>query len=130
MLVKLSNSDNVATIDINRDDGVPSQEGQDLTVLGFGNTDTDQSDLVPSDVLQKIVTGYVTFETCSVAQDPEMGGAYGDPITGATAVTGDWLCTLRNDPRVGNCVGDSGGPVILEGSNPPGDDLLVGVVSG
>jgi secreted trypsin-like serine protease len=125
MLVKLDQPvDDSPIIQINRDANVPSTDGEDLTVLGFGNTNADPSDVLLAQFLQKIVTGYVSFETCKVAEDPVNGGSY------ESMITEDWLCTIRSDPRVGNCVGDSGGPVIKEIDSSATNDILVGTVSG
>ena len=135
----------VPTIELNRNPRIPflsvmnsNPDDDTLVILGFGNTAPDPNPDDPqfATVLQQIETDYIPFEICSISQDPETGESYGNPDTGETSVSSDWLCTLRNDPsRVGTCIGDAGGPVILPRNKNLSeddifsDDLLVGVVS-
>ena len=128
MVVQLETPVDTPVIEINRDENLPSESGDELFVLGFGNTVADPLNVQLADVLQEIETEYIPFESCSVASDLETGESYGDSQSGQSAVTDDWLCTLANDPRRGNCVGDAGGPVIKKGSNSSNEDILVGVV--
>lgn len=128
MLVVLDAPVDTPVIELNRNNNIPFQSGEDLAVLGFGNTIADPLHVELADVLQEIETDYIPFEECSVASDLETGATYGDSKSGKTSVTEDWLCTLANNPRRGNCVGDAGGPVVKKGSASFREDLLVGIV--
>ena len=116
---------------MNLDPNVPSITGQPLTSMGFGST-TPTPPYNGGVQLREAQTEYVAFNDCAVARNPDTGFAYGETLDDGfvnTAVTGDWLCTLINNPRTATCVGDSGGPIILEGATAD-DDLLVASVSG
>jgi secreted trypsin-like serine protease len=119
---------------MNLDENVPSRTGEQLTMMGFGSTTDGVSAPYNSELqLQEAPTEYVAFNDCAVARNPDTGSAFG--VTNSdgsitTAVTGDWMCTLKTDPeRTATCVGDSGSPIILEGATPD-DDRLVASVSG
>jgi secreted trypsin-like serine protease len=116
---------------MNLDPNVPSATGEALTIMGFGSsTDGLSADHNSEQQLREAPTEYLAFEDCAVSSNPETGRAFF--ITGATGniitgVTGDWFCTFKAETST--CVGDSGGPVILEGANAD-EDLLVASVSG
>lgn len=127
MVVKLDSVvDNTVLAVLNSDPNIPTS-GETLSYLGFGSTVANTSAPQTSSVLQTGATHYVSFANCAVASDPN-GISLGTSVND-TGVTEGWLCTLTNNPRVGTCVGDSGSPVIIEGSS-ASSDLVVGVVSG
>jgi secreted trypsin-like serine protease len=118
---------------MNLDPNVPSFTNQPLTMIGYGSTTDGISSPYNSQLqLREAPTDYIAFNDCAVARNPDSGFAYGETLqdgTVNTAVMGDWFCTLKNNPRTATCVGDSGGPIILEGANAD-EDLLVASVSG
>ena len=117
---------------MNLDPNLPSVTGQPLTSMGYGATTTPPPYTGDGLQLREAQTEYVAYDDCAVARNPDTGFAYGETLDNGfvnTAVTGDWFCTLINNPRTATCVGDSGGPIILEGATPD-DDLLVASVSG
>jgi secreted trypsin-like serine protease len=131
MIIKLESPiTDVQPVHLNYDEGTPARSGEQLSILGFGSTIPGSSaPIVTSETLQIASTDYVSFEDCAVAEDPVTGYKNG-VSTENTVVEPWWLCTLKSRPEVtATCFGDSGGPVIRQGSN-PSSDLLVGVISG
>jgi hypothetical protein len=123
MLVFLEGSptaEDVVTVKLNPDPSVPSVigeiAGQDMTVMGWGDTDPIMYDdfAVSSDVLLNIDVGYLSSSVCASIWD---GG-----------ITDGMLCAKRSFGQ-GACNGDSGGPLIIKGGNGAGEDIQVGVVS-
>jgi secreted trypsin-like serine protease len=119
---------------LNFDNNVPSETGEELLILGFGSTiggkETAQEDPPneQSTILLQAPTEYVSFDDCAVAADPDTGFSYGRSPEN-TQVTDSWFCTMKTDPMTSTCFGDSGGPIIVEGSQRQ-SDLLVAVISG
>jgi Trypsin len=86
------------------------QDGQKLTVVGFGDTDpTSRTEI--ADQLQEVELEYVDRSTCN--------NAYG-------MVSQDMICAAGQD--VDSCLGDSGGPLFIKG-NSAEEDRLFGLVS-
>ena len=124
----------IAPIRMNFDDTVPSVSGEELQILGFGSVIGGPETGLPngpnqqSDILQQASSKYVPFEECAVSFDPVTDIRYGVGTGPQQTIVKDfWLCTLNENTST--CYGDSGGPVIREGSN-ANNDLLLGVISG
>jgi secreted trypsin-like serine protease len=131
MIVKLDGTvANAQPIRLNFDENVPSETGETLLMLGLGSiTDGVNEPVQRATILQEAPTEYFAFEDCAVATDPTNGSAFGNSLQN-TAVTGDWFCTIINEPeRYAHCFGDSGGPIIIEGSS-ASEDVLVAIISG
>lgn len=86
-------------------------DGQALTVIGFGDTDPTARTEIP-DQLQEVELDYVSTSDC----DDVYGGV----------LTQDMMCAYARDAD--SCSGDSGGPLFVKGSTAD-EDELVGIVS-
>jgi secreted trypsin-like serine protease len=131
MIVKLDGIvANAQPIRLNFDENVPSQTGETLLMLGLGSiTDGVNEPVQRATILQEAPTEYFAFEDCAVATDPTTGATFGVSPQ-QTSVREDWFCTILNEPeRYAHCFGDSGGPIIIEGSS-ASEDLLVATISG
>jgi len=136
MVVQLERSvPNPTLIELNFNRDLVQTTGVPLNMLGFGSiTDgIDQARQLPT-ILQQGPIESVSYDECAVKREPfEGGGSFGvGTAPDQTIVRPEWLCTfleLDGAPRPGHCFGDSGGPIIVEGSTVQ-DDLLVGVISG
>ncbi len=123
MLIQLNapmTADNSPPVRLNSDSSMPS-EGTDLLVLGWGTTDnSDPSNLIFPSVLQQGSLKYITNDECESTVITNKKLYEGE-------VYSEMMCA-RSSQGVDACSGDSGGPLIIEGSA-EGDDLLVGLVS-
>ena len=131
MILKLDSPiTDIVPVRLNFDDAYPSASGEGLLLLGYGSTTGERtSSLEGPRIMQQAPTGYVTFEECAVAADPETGFQFGVSPT-QTSVQDHWFCTIKTQPILtATCYGDSGGPVVKSGSGPE-TDLLVGTISG
>jgi secreted trypsin-like serine protease len=123
-------------VKMNLDSNVPSLTKEPLIIMGYGSS-TDGTISAPyndGDQLQlrEAPTDYMAFNDCAVASNPDTGVVFGEMLqdgTFNTVVMDDWFCTLKTNPRTATCIGDSGGPIILEGATPD-EDLLVASISG
>jgi secreted trypsin-like serine protease len=107
-------------IRLNSDPNYPTG-GQDLTVLGWGTTDhSDPNKPVFPSILQKGKLKYINNDECQSTVIANKALYEGE-------VFPEMLCAKSNR-GVDACSGDSGGPLIVEGSD-EGEDLLVGIVS-
>lgn len=88
-----------------------TQEGTDMTVIGFGDTDPGPATSV-SDRLLETTVDYVNNNECA----RRMGESISDGM----------LCGYRRGED--SCQGDSGGPLFLKGDTIE-DDSLIGLVS-
>jgi secreted trypsin-like serine protease len=119
-VVQLNGSvENIEPAHLNDDENVP-ERGYPMAVFGWGAVDysTKSSPVFP-DVLQR---GTVRSIPNAICEETTIGGRslYRDEIFP------EMMCALS--PGVDACVGDSGGPLIIEGSWPEGD-RQVGLVS-
>jgi len=146
MMVHLTNFSAIADpVRLNFDDDYPVEEGESLTMLGFGSviggpaTGEPDPPTEGARILQTAETMYVPFETCAVASDPDSGDRYGVSET-RTAVKPLWFCTtgpeIDSDLVTSTCFGDSGGPILKEDffegavGEAATNDLLLAVISG
>ena len=90
------------------------EEGQDLTVIGWGLLDYYSPYSRPG-ALHEVDLSYISNEQC--ASD------YGYP---SGWIEDNMLCTWKEDKDA--CLGDSGGPLVVKGSNET-EDVQVGIVS-
>ncbi|KAL3808686.1 hypothetical protein ACHAXA_009239 [Cyclostephanos tholiformis] len=111
-------ADNFIPVKLNSDPLVPSV-GQDMTVMGWGDTDSSgvQDDFfVMSDVLLSIDVGFLSDEECGAIWGVE-----------PSEISDSMMCAKRPNGR-GTCQGDSGGPLVIKGDD-GAPDLQLGVVS-
>lgn len=113
MLVKLKEPSNYDTITLDDENLNNTQEGMNLTVTGWGNTDANTFSL--SNVLLETEIDIVSNEECRDSYE-----------SSGSVITDDMICASREGKDA--CQGDSGGPLILKGDNPL-LDIQVGVVS-
>ncbi len=99
----------VGLVKLNNDASLPA-EGDDVTVMGWGVTNTNTGSL--SDVLMEVDVSVITNDECDASSDGS------DSYKGQ--ITENMLCAM--DKGEDSCQGDSGGPLVL-------GDTLVGVVS-
>jgi len=106
----------IQLVQLNSDNKFP-RDGEDVTVMGFG--DTDKSDkMVLSPDLMEVGVGVISNSECGKARGTTWGHTYENQITK------NMLCTEKKDKDA--CQGDSGGPLVVKGRD---HDILVGVVS-
>ena len=126
------------TITLNTDPIIPSEAGQQLTVMGWGDTDPDPDVLSPSSQLLYVQLEFVPNDVCMEASGYIEGG---DFVSYGGMITGNMMCAMDEDglqngdeDNVGvdedTCQGDSGSPIIVAGANETGgNDIQIGVVS-
>jgi secreted trypsin-like serine protease len=119
-VVQLNGSvENVEPVHLNDDESVPVM-GYSMAVIGWGAIDySSKSNPVFPDVLQR---GTVLSVPNAICEETTINGRslYRDEIFP------EMMCALS--PGVDACIGDSGGPLIVEGTSPEGD-RQVGLVS-
>ncbi len=103
----------IITVKLNSDPPVPCL-GQDMTMMGWGTTDT----ATESDILMNVDVGYIPNEECETAE--------ADGLTYNGQITDSMMCAMANGKD--SCQGDSGGPLVIRGDSGSAD-LQVGVVS-
>lgn len=111
MVMKLRSPSDKQYVRLNRNEDQP-QSGDELWVVGFGDTIADEGQKIPT-VLNEVNVKYVDNDTCSKAH-------------GGNLIKDDMLCA--SDTGKDSCAGDSGGPLIIKGDSAV-DDILVGLVS-
>ena len=123
-------TDNIITVKLNSDPTVPSV-GQDMTVMGWGDTDPrpDHPDTsvaefqTASDVLMNVDVNAISNEECEKSEGVADFGEY-DTYNGR--ITDSMLCARGAGKD--SCQGDSGGPLVIKGDG-GSTDVQVGVVS-
>ncbi|KAL3919470.1 MAG: hypothetical protein SGARI_007199 [Bacillariaceae sp.] len=124
MLLKLVRSSTQAPVRLNLDASVPTQQGDEIVVVGRGIT-TDENGYAtkPTD-LQQVSLNYISNDECSTYKN-DQGAGY------TNLVEDNMMCVKGiNDGTTytGWFDGDSGGPLIIKGDN-AGEDIQVGIVS-
>ena len=99
---------------LNFDPSIPGQEGEAITVIGFGST---ASGTLPN-VLQQTTVNYIANNVCASLKS--------GPNSYQGKITSDMICVHGSNS--GQCNGDSGGPYLLLG-NSYATDVQVGIVS-
>lgn len=117
MLVKFNRVATKPRLQLNFNDNVPAASGEDLYMLGFGQTAFTGDN---SDVLLGAPTKYIDNEDCL--------DLLCEGTCPQSAFPDDFICTKLNDPLpTRHCFGDSGGPIIKLGAS-ASEDVLVGVI--
>ena len=113
-LIKLKQPSTKPTVTLNFDPSIPGQEGEAITVIGFGST---ASGTLPN-VLQQTTVNYIANNVCASLKS--------GPNSYQGKITSDMICVHGSNS--GQCNGDSGGPYLLLG-NSYATDVQVGIVS-
>jgi secreted trypsin-like serine protease len=115
MVIKLDRpaSEDRPLLRLNLDADIPSQDGQELNIIGLGYIDNDEN--LPT-VLQQVAVDFFPNDQC---QDSRAYQSF---------ITNDMICVHATSNGVGQCNGDSGGAYLLLGDSPE-TDLHVGTVS-
>mmetsp|Transcript_7700 Transcript_7700/g.15981 ORF Transcript_7700/g.15981 Transcript_7700/m.15981 type:complete len:656 (-) Transcript_7700:106-2073(-) len=111
----------VTLMSINSDGSVPSV-GQEVTVMGWGDTVAADDVQLLSTLLMEVTVKVISNEVCESSTG--MIGGWMDSYEGQ--ITEAMLCA--RDEGQDSCQGDSGGPLIIDGGS-AGADVQVGVVS-
>lgn len=116
--------DDVVTVRLNSDPSVP-YVGQDLGVVGWGDTDAQPGDEFNfvSDVLMNADVTVISNEECDAS---EGYGDFGYYQAYKHVVTDTMLCTTASPTDT--CYGDAGGPLVVSGDDAR-SDVQVGIVS-
>lgn len=105
-ILELESASTAPTVTLNQDTEFPETAGTALKTIGYGVTETGEQ----SSFLKQVDLVYVEFETCQANNYPGIQEPLHECVDGA-------------DPDEGPCVGDSGGPLLYEGT------LAIGVLS-
>jgi len=97
-------------------------EGQDVTVMGWGDIDPDQDESELANELMEVEVTVISNEDCDASEGTEPG--WEDNYNGQ--ITDNMMCA-EHDKMKDACQGDSGGPLVIRSDS--GEDSLVGVVS-
>lgn len=118
-IIKLYGKSSHATVRLNSNPNIP-RVGDTVTAMGWGATNTIDWEL--SDMLQEVDLGYWSNERCGLANG-FIGGSFQSYVG---RIDNSMLCSFSKGRDA--CLGDSGGTLILRGSN-AGSDVQVGVPS-
>ena len=97
-------------------------EGQDVTVMGWGDIDPDQDESELANKLMEVEVTVISNEDCDASESTEPG--WEDNYNGQ--ITDNMMCAEHVQEKDA-CQGDSGGPLVIRSDS--GEDSLVGVVS-
>ena len=132
MLVKLlepSVFHPVITLNTNSD--IPSKNGEELTVAGWGDKNPNPDVHTPSLQLLQVQLEFIPNDICM-----ETTGYIenGELVSYEGLITDNMMCAMDQDSPKGEvdedtCQGDSGSPLIVSGSNYGDQDIQVGVTS-
>lgn len=136
MLIKLVQpSTDGVLIKLNTDPNFPSIPGEELTIMGWGDTNADPDVNQPSLQLLEATLEYIPDDVCRSKEGQVGPDSY---ITYDSRITENMMCAMDEDGGRGDqevdedtCLGDSGSPMIiplLDDSNVQ-EDVQVGVVS-
>ena len=94
-----------------------------MATMGWGDTNADEYSAAPRppEQLQKAEVFYQSPQECKKLLGNELGG-YAETLASST------MCVIEGPSGASTCSGDSGGPLILEGSSWE-EDVAVGVLS-
>ena len=97
-------------------------EGQNVTVMGWGDIDPDQDESELANELMEVEVTVISNENCDASESTEPG--WEDNYNGQ--ITNNMICAEHVQMKDA-CQGDSGGPLVIRSES--GEDSLVGVVS-
>lgn len=133
MLVKLLEPSLLhPVITLNANPNTPSEEGEELTVAGWGDTNPDVDVHTPSFQLLQVQLEFVPNDVCMEAAGYIESGDY---VSYQGLLTENMMCAMDRDGLEvvdeDTCQGDSGSPMIISGTGSESgeDDIQVGVVS-
>lgn len=122
MLLKLERSSSRPLSKINHNSTIPEKQGgNEITIIGMGNTDSVGEYPKPKD-LQQVHVNYLPYDKCVDVENYNLDYKY-ELLPHMICVEGAGVYGER-----GQCYGDSGGPYILMG-NDFTEDVQVAVVS-
>lgn len=123
VLLERPTKQNVPFIKLNSDKNSPSV-GEDVTVMGWGDTTSDDYTQELADVLMSVDVNVISNSDCDASEGTING--WSDSYKGQ--ITSNMLCAA--DRGQDSCQGDSGGPLVIQGKSGDGsDDVQIGVVS-
>jgi trypsin len=113
----LANPKNINIV-VNFEDNVPA-EGDDLLVMGFGNTAPQYASFLTPEILQDIAVPYITNEDCDIQSRYD------------GRITEQMLCAGFDDSSKNTCQGDSGAPIVRRTTDDDGNivDIHLGIAS-
>ena len=114
---------NVDLVKLNKDNNYPSV-GEEVTVMGWGDTNIQDSVSDLSDVLMHVDVNVISNNECDDSEGYVSG--YFDSYNGQ--ITNNMLCARKVGGGEDSCQGDSGGPLVVKGGS-ASQDVQVGVVS-
>eukprot|EP01082_Thalassiosira_pseudonana_P003005 g3497.t1 g3497 contig12:2188440-2189856(-) len=121
IFLKRPTTSNVPFVRLNREEMMPTN-GDVLTAIGWGDTNTDDMLFAPSEELREVDVDYIPNGECE-----ESEGCIGDWCESYNGlIFGAMLCA--SSPGKDGCQGDSGGPIIFAGREAE-DDVQVGLAS-
>jgi len=132
-LVQLSTDENTALIKLNTDPNIPSIPGEQMTIMGWGDTNADPDVNTPSMQLLEATLEYLPDDTCRSKEGNVGTDSY---IDYDSRITENMMCAMDEDGGRGDlavdedtCLGDSGSPMITTSNANGEEDLQVGIVS-
>jgi hypothetical protein len=107
---------------LNTDPNLPETEGQEMYVMGWGRPTVNGTE-ERSDVLREAEVLYIPNEECRNITSEKLMRNLSEVIFDIS------LCAADFEEGIDTCTGDSGGPIILRGTNDSTDDVQLGVTS-
>lgn len=119
---------------LNTNPSIPSIPGEQLTLMGWGDTNPDPDVNEPSLELLEVQLEYVPDAMCRKKKGEVGTDGY---VSYESRITDNMLCAMDEDGGRGDvevdedtCLGDSGSPMIVAGLGKDGEgDVQVGIVS-
>jgi trypsin len=123
VFLKNPTTQKVSLVNINDDSNSP-QVGDEVHVMGWGDTTADDYTQKLADKLMEVSVNVISNQDCDASKG-QIGG-WVDSYNGQ--ISDNMICARDNGEDA--CQGDSGGPLVIRGKDGSGaDDIQVGVVS-